>query len=482
MPVDRDAAKREYEEQKKQKGDWTKLEYLELVEGVNQLRILPPYGSRTEPYVKVKCAYNVGPQSNKMVTVAFDANCNLKKEIDRLNSLGDDLSKGKASEMYPKNRCLYLVVPRAPHPQADKVVCWNANQAFIHRDIIGIFADDEFGDISDPNTGVDLTVTYTKGAKGTYPKCDILPKRNSTPLGTPEQIAEWTKEDIFIKHDLGQPSEPAYIQACIEGTTDEYLEGLKKDRGASENKYSSDSGDTSFDTSKMDAPSTPPSSPGQPQIVVHVPKGDLDAKYWVVDPPGSSPKQVDAHFISLIVKDGRDPQICTLDNSSGWVLAKSYGFRVETIAPTPPPAPEPPPFNAPPASPPAAPPPAPVAPPAPPAPPAPAPPPVVETKDYYVYNNNVTQEMTASEVKDFVKAGWNGPVMKKGDSGWKTFADYFGNAAPPPPPAAPPIPSPPSAPMSDVDANLRAQLEAMQKAKAEGGNSQAAQDLLNQMK
>ena len=51
--------------------------------------------------------------------------------------------------------------------------------------LLGYILDPEYGDITDPQGGTDITITYTKPKKpGAYPQTNMKMRRNTTPLLT----------------------------------------------------------------------------------------------------------------------------------------------------------------------------------------------------------------------------------------------------------------------------------------------------------
>lgn len=476
MGVDLTAAKAEHEALQERE-HFSQVEYLELVEGPNQIRILPPYGTGKEAWKKIKMAYGVGPNS-KAVCPRFDDTCPLKQEIEKLKADGTEVSKERADQMWPKQRILFLVKAREPHKQAGKgVLVFNTN-INVYRDILGIFSDPDYGDISDPMKGVDITINFTPKEKtaNKFPDWQVLPKRQATPLGTPEEIAQWTSKDWFTEWGIGKTSEDGYIKACLAGTEQAYIESRKKNSSGGQGQQA--------------APGTPATSV---QSSVTIP-GDAAAKYWVVNDAGQT-VEMSAQQVADIFATGKDPNMMTHDQKSGWTTASRLGFMHRQIvqqaptAPTPPAAPPQP--TAPP-PPPTPTPPAPVAlvapPPQPTPPPMPVPPPVAERK-FHVFKDGQQTPVLESQLQVMVNGGWAGPTIMEGDTAWKT-PDAYGVkpvAQTPPPPSAlplPPVPGAPPAPpsgLSKEDAEIQAQIDKLRAAQQSGQTSSVAADLAKQL-
>ena len=203
-------------------------------EGQNRIRIVPGHYA-TDPeadfWEEVQKSFNVGP-NNKVVTwpkEGTDAYSSfpLRALLEELKTKDDPESKKRVSLMRGKTRVVMFVIDRDEEEKGHQR--WETNLGVL-RDIIGITGDAEYGDITDPEKGVDLTITYTpkEKTKNKFPAWQIIPKRTSTPLGHPECL----EEDLFEKHYVGEPSDPGFVEACMEGTEQEWIEARKAERAA----------------------------------------------------------------------------------------------------------------------------------------------------------------------------------------------------------------------------------------------------------
>lgn len=422
MPVDLDEVRREQAAEKKAQEEQAsryKTNYFKPVEGPNICRILPPPSGWKVPWVKGKQAWKVGP-NKKTCIPRFDESCPLKKEIDRLSSLSDEVSKQIAQGMYPRNRVWMWIVVRGK--EADGPMLWNTSPE-CYRDILALMADPQYNDITHPQNGLDITITYTSKTANGYAEYKVSPRRFAEPLGTEAQVTEWTRENLFEKHSVGKVSEDEWIKHCIAGTEEAYIEELKK-KGQSNAEADAAPGTASVDAYGDPLPT---------QAIVPV---DGAMRFWVAQTDGTS-KEHNAMEIGALVQAGQDPQICTLDQSSGWVRASAYGFKKKEATPAPAPAPV---QQAPP----------PVATPAP-LPPTPAPVPKIE-RDFFVVENGAAVPIKEGALQQLVNVGKTSlQVCMAGETAWQTPAAYGivpqVQAAPATPPAAPMPPAPPAAPM-----------------------------------
>lgn len=355
--VDLEATKAAHEQVKKKSSSFRgKTPFFKFKEGPNQVRILPPFGESRKFWVECKTAYQVGPKGNTVIPrEQFGLSCPLQKKLDELYARNDEASKKTANAMFPKTRFYMWIVDRADEAKGPQLL--DCNQ-FLFRDITGIMGDSDYGDITDAFKGTDLTITYVdkKNTANGFPSWNPLAKRNSSPLGTAEQIAEWTGTDYNALYEVGQPSDEGYIEACLEGTVEDYLKSLNKDAGTTPESKEVSTGSST--------PTPPPASTSPPpkvEAMIQCP-GDPDQKFWIAHPlQGGAVVEALAKDIAMLVKQGyKDMQMMSYDQSSGWNTPAGLGFK-EAIPEPPKPA-TPPPPAAPPGPPKPATPPAPAAP------------------------------------------------------------------------------------------------------------------------
>ena len=221
--------------------------------------------------------------------------------------------------------------------------------------------DPEYGDITDPEEGFDITVTYTPGTKTQdgFPEWKINATRNPSPLGDPS----WIEEDLFAKNYVLEADEPDYIRACLEGTEVAYRQAKQAER---------DSGDTTgYNAPKKPEPqreskppasnssvdqqleeirrknaaaaaasglSSHPSAPKPPPLPTD--SALLEAEWWCGvngQTVKLSGQQIQTEYVDK--GHGSKLKIMPLDQSGGWQSALDRGFVAGASAPAAPPPP-----------------------------------------------------------------------------------------------------------------------------------------------
>lgn len=475
MPIDPAQAAAEAASLNQQRGESSKLNYFKFEEGPNIIRILPPFGNKTEAWKKYKNCFNVGP-NRKQIIVAFDDNCFFKKHLDILYSSDNADAKAAADSMYPRNRVGLFVVARSPHKQADEgLLFWETN-INVYKDILTIIADPEYGDITDPVRGLDLSINYTPKEKTAnhFPDWKVTPRRNSSPLAAdPAKLQALIGTDWFEHYNIGRPADAEYIRACLEGREAEFIEA-KKAAGSS--------GQTS----------TPPKAnlPPPSGDTVNFPGALQDAWWVLVNGAGA---QTTADEICEAVLQGQNPTVCSADGKTGWIGADKAGFVLVKQVQVPIAPPIQPPVAAPPAphipnapSPPPMPTPIPNAP-SPPPQPIPIPTAPVAEEKYWIMLGQTPELMTRSLVIGKMQAGYTGMLCVEGGNVWTPAQQLIQVLPSPPaiPPQAPQLAPSPTLPipasvhsfpgMSPADLALQQQIEQLRNGM--GQNSQVVQDL-----
>ncbi len=348
-----------------------KVEYLDLKPGQNILRIVPPFGDDEDAdfWREVIVSYDVGP-NNKMIKRPdqYGKPDPVADDIAKLRKLGDEASMARADAMGPKTRHYMFVIDREEPEKGYQL--WNGN-IIILNEILSIFNDAQYGDITDPEEGVDITVNYTPGSKKKFPKWHINPRRHSSPLDHDEAL----ECDLFEKHNVCEASEYDYIVACLEGTEEEYKAERKAERDAEKEDGDDEGSDTEGDDADGDgddgessdddgdndasdtedeaikrkaaelkkkkaaaakkkgkgkAPPAPkktkPPAPTKPKKKIGTPKKLLGQSWWVVI-DNESEEKTGAEIQAMLDDDSTTVEYVTsVDDPGDWQTAEDIGF------------------------------------------------------------------------------------------------------------------------------------------------------------
>lgn len=325
------------------------VNYVKLKEGPNVMRIIPPKEPREDFWLEVEKSFNIGPNSKVVIRPSqFGLPDPVSDEIAKLKAAGDEISMKRADAMKGKKRAMMWVIMRAEEASGYQMFDTNL---IVLRDILAIMTDAEYGDITDPEKGVDITINYTPGTKKSFPKWQIVPKRNSSPLGHPEALAE----DLFEKHRIGEPSEVDYILACLEGSEEAYIEAKKADRQASSSSGRQEAasppppsqapaGDENaavqaeLDRIRAEkaaaAAPAPPATPPPPAAPGGTDPKLLKSDWWAVIEGNT--KQVKGSDIQALVAQGHGNMNIMPYPQGDWTTAEAAGFKAGGAPPPPP--------------------------------------------------------------------------------------------------------------------------------------------------
>jgi hypothetical protein len=223
-------------------------------EGLNRIRILPPPDTDEVPWREVQICFDVGP-NKKVLTPRRQYGLKPDPLSDYLDELGrqkDKASKDELKRIKPSRRFKMMILDRDNEALLAQVADFNV---MVIKDVLKFFADPEYGDLSDPEEGRDLKITYTpkEKSKNGFPVFEVVPAAKVTPLQSKAMTeagidaSELLAENYFEKHRIGYPSSVEYMQAVLEGE-DEQFKGTRVTRPDGEPLGSTDEAtDDEFD-------------------------------------------------------------------------------------------------------------------------------------------------------------------------------------------------------------------------------------------
>ena len=148
-------------------------------DGDQVIRLVPtPDG---DPFKEYWFYYNIGktpilcPKKNfGDESAIFDFARNLYQE-------GTPDSIEMAKKLFPKQRFFSPVIVRGEEELGVRV--WGYSRT-VYEQLLKMVLDPDYDDITDPDNGTDLTLTYGKKAGAMFPSTDLKPKRKPSPLCT----------------------------------------------------------------------------------------------------------------------------------------------------------------------------------------------------------------------------------------------------------------------------------------------------------
>jgi len=148
--------------------------------GKHQLRIVPYKYDKDNPFIELFFHYNVNNKTY-LSPSSFGRPDPIVEFAEKLKRMGDKEDWKSAKQMEPKLRTFVPVLVRGEEDQGVKF--WGFGKT-VYQEILGYIADPDYGDITDPIAGRDISVEYisAEDAGASYPKTIVRVKPNKTPL------------------------------------------------------------------------------------------------------------------------------------------------------------------------------------------------------------------------------------------------------------------------------------------------------------
>jgi hypothetical protein len=151
-----------------------------------------------------------------------------------------DESIKMAKDLGAKQRFFCPVIVRGEEAAGARV--WGFSKT-VYEDIIRLILNPEYGDITDVDTGIDLTITYGKKPGETYPRTKVTPKRRSSPLAPSAEQITGVLDGVPDLDALFERKSPEQVQIIL----DEFLMGEDGSEDFSRETVKYSSSDSSVD-------------------------------------------------------------------------------------------------------------------------------------------------------------------------------------------------------------------------------------------
>ena len=182
--------------------------------GKSQVRIVPYKFNKDNPFIELYFHYNVNNKTY-LSPASFGRPDPIVEFADKLKRMGDKEDWKAAKAMEPKLRTFVPVIVRGQENEGVKF--WGFGKT-VYQEILGYIADPDYGDITDPMAGRDLTVEYisAEDAGTSYPTTTLRVKPNQTPLAEGGDIAKFLENQTEIT-ELYQELSYAELKNVLEG-------------------------------------------------------------------------------------------------------------------------------------------------------------------------------------------------------------------------------------------------------------------------
>ena len=165
--------------------------------GKSQVRIVPYKHDKSNPFSELFFHYSLVPNKTVISPLSYGRPDPVQQFADKLKSTGnkDEWIQGKRIE--PKMRTFVPVVVRGE--ESEGVKFWGFGKT-VYQELLAFFADPDYGDLTDPTNGRDITVEFktAKELGKNYPETYIRVKPNQTPITEDKNVLENIKDQIEL--------------------------------------------------------------------------------------------------------------------------------------------------------------------------------------------------------------------------------------------------------------------------------------------
>lgn len=156
-----------------------------------RIRIVPYKYKPDNPFIELYFHYDLNG-NNYLSPISFGKPDPIAEVANKLKSAGDIESWKQGKQLYPKLRTYVPVIVRGKEDEGVKF--WGFGKT-IYEDLLSYIASGEYGDITDPAVGRDITVYSVKesGKQFATPKIRISP--NQTPISEDRNIINLIAND-----------------------------------------------------------------------------------------------------------------------------------------------------------------------------------------------------------------------------------------------------------------------------------------------
>ena len=159
--------------------------------GKTQIRIVPYEFNKDNPFIELFFHYNLNNRSY-LSPISFGRPDPIEEFAQKLKASGNKEDYQLSRKLEAKMRAFAPVIVRGEESQGVKF--WGFGKT-VYQELLSIIADPEYGDISDPVNGRDVSVEFISAEESgaSFPKTNIRVKPNQTPISDEPSVLEKVK-------------------------------------------------------------------------------------------------------------------------------------------------------------------------------------------------------------------------------------------------------------------------------------------------
>ena len=159
--------------------------------GKTQIRIVPYAFNKENPFIELFFHYNLNNRSY-LSPISFGRPDPIEEFAQKLKASGNKEDYQLSKKLEAKMRTFAPVIVRGEESQGVKL--WGFGKT-VYQELLSIIADPDYGDISDPVNGRDVSVEFISAEESgaSFPKTNIRVKPNQTPISDEPSVLELVK-------------------------------------------------------------------------------------------------------------------------------------------------------------------------------------------------------------------------------------------------------------------------------------------------
>jgi hypothetical protein len=163
------------------------------------IRLLSFPDNDGQPFKERMFYYNIGNSPGLLSPYQFQKPDPVQELITKLRDEGSKESYELAKKLYPKMRCYAPVIVRG---EEDKGVRIWAFGKMIYQNILNFMLDEDYGDITDPESGRDVRVNCFKSPGKMWATTEVRLRGKITPLNESQETTKKWMDNIPNIDDL----------------------------------------------------------------------------------------------------------------------------------------------------------------------------------------------------------------------------------------------------------------------------------------
>tara|TARA_B100000579_G_C22731528_1_gene804472 strand:+ start:197 stop:946 length:750 start_codon:yes stop_codon:yes gene_type:complete len=165
--------------------------------GKTQIRIVPYAHNKDNPFIELFFHYNLNNRSY-LSPISFGRPDPIEEFAQKLKGSGSKEDYQLSRKLEAKMRTFAPVIVRGEEKQGVKF--WGFGKT-VYQELLSIIADPDYGDITDPVNGRDVSVEFISAEESgaSFPKTNIRVKPNQTPISDAPEILETVKTQQDIR-------------------------------------------------------------------------------------------------------------------------------------------------------------------------------------------------------------------------------------------------------------------------------------------